>query len=140
MKILGHELPALLCNLVKNGECNVPIKKLNCKGLKNSANVQVDFYNYDSMWGKTSRFLSEHDRAIIGHQDLDQAPGHLNPQQCVLVGNLNLNQDQPIALDYRMNEMKPSIVTLQWGENPVTDNRWLKISNSFDEFIITIGQ
>lgn len=139
MKILGHELPSLLSRLVKNGECNVPTKKLNCKWLRNSVNVKVNFYNYDSMWGNTSKFLSEHDRAMLGHPDLNYAPGHLNPQQCVLIGILGLNQDQPIALDYRMNEMKPSVVTLQRGENPVTDNRWLKISDSFDEFAITIG-
>lgn len=137
MKILGYELPGLLCSLVKNGECNVLIEKLDFEGLRNSANVKVNFYHYDGMWARTSRFLSEHDRTMLGHPDSDQPPGNLNPQQCVLIGDVGL--DQPLALDYQKSSVTPSVVTLQWGDNPVTDNRWVKIANSFDEFAITMG-
>ncbi len=137
MKILGHKLPALLCTLVKNGGCNLPIEKLDFKELRNTANAKVNFYTYDVMWGKTSRFLTEHDRVMLGHTDPDHPPGNLTSQQCVFIGDLGPNQ--PLALDYRRNSMTPSVVTLLWGENPVTGNRWVKIAKSFDEFATTIG-
>ncbi len=137
MNILGHKLPALLCHYVENGGINKPIFPQYSVGLTNSLNSKINLHNYDGMWGKTSRFLTEHDRAMLGHPDSDHPPGNLNPQQCVLIGDLGPHQ--PLALDYRSDSISPSVVTLPWGENPVTDNRWLKITDSFDEFAITLS-
>lgn len=137
MKILGHELPALLCYFVKVGGFNKLIDRREFVRRGNSVNLKVNLYHYDGMWGKTSRFLSEHDRAMLGHLDTDHPPGNLDPQQCVIIGDLGVGQ--LLALDYRMKSMTPSVVTLQRGDNPVTNNRWVEIANSFDEFATTAG-
>ena len=52
--MLGHNLPALLCSLLINGECSVTIKKQICEWLRDSVNTKVNFYNYDRMWDNES--------------------------------------------------------------------------------------
>ena len=137
MKILGHELPTLLCHFVEDGGFNKPILIDPRVFIGRENPAKVNLYHYDGMWGKTSRFLTEHDRAMLGHPDTRYPPGNLNPQQCVLIGAIGL--DHPLALDYRINSMNPCVVALQWGEIPVTDNRWLKIADSFDEYATKLG-
>lgn len=75
---------------------------------------------------------------FLGSPESVQAPGDIDPKLSVLIGDLGIGYDQPIALDYRPSMEDPPVVTLEWV-HPARDNRWVKVANDIREFAEFIG-
>src|SRR5262245_29094865 len=63
----------------------------------------------------------------------EQAVQDIDPQLTVPIGDFGLGSDTAIALDFRNNPQRPTVIRLQW-RLPREPNRWLFVANSFDEF------
>jgi hypothetical protein len=70
----------------------------------------------------------------LGKNDKIHFPGSIITEKTILFADFGIGSDTPFALDYHENLTKPSVILLYWGENPETDNRWIKVADSFDEF------
>jgi len=64
------------------------------------------------------------------------APSGLNHKLAVTIGDLGIGSDAPIVLDYRSSLTLPRVLRLQWNSD---GNEWIKISDSFDEFVDLAG-
>jgi hypothetical protein len=83
-------------------------------------------------------WLDRYAPMFLGSVDAVKAPGDIDPRLSVLIGDLGIGYDQPIALDYRPSMEYPQVVTLEWSY-PARDNRWVKVANNIREFADFIG-
>ncbi len=61
------------------------------------------------------RWLDRYAPMFLGSPDPVKAPGDIDPRLSVLIGDLGIGFDQPIALDYRPSMEDPPVVTLEWS-------------------------
>jgi hypothetical protein len=71
---------------------------------------------------------------ILGKKDDKVFPGIIDVYKTILFADFGWGSDTPFALDYSNDENNPSVILLYWGNDPIKDNRWKKITNSFEEF------
>ena len=75
--------------------------------------------------------LEQIDRPMfMGEADPADPPGDIDPALTVLIGDLGIGFDQPIALDYRPSRDRPRVLTLRWGPW-AKNNRWVQIAPDF---------
>lgn len=96
-------------------------------------------YSFEWMESETKMLYKAKSESFIGVVDEKKPPGNIIPEFSVIIGDLGYGYDQYIVLDYRNNQDNPRVITLEWGKNPKTDNRWITIADSFDEFTSMIG-
>jgi hypothetical protein len=75
---------------------------------------------------------------FLGSPDPVKAPGDIDPELSVLIGDLGIGYDQPIALDYRSSMEDPAVLTFEWSDT-ARDNRWVKVAINIREFADLIG-
>jgi hypothetical protein len=75
---------------------------------------------------------------FLGSPDSVKAPGDIDPELSVLIGDLGVGYDEPIALDYRPSMEDPAVVTFEWSDiSP--DTRWVMVASNVKEFADLIG-
>jgi hypothetical protein len=88
---------------------------------------------------RSLRKVREKDRAIyIGEPDPADPPGDIDSRYAVVIGDMGLGSDQPIALDYRGSGNNPRVLTLRWktGHRPFgQQNRWVEVAPDFPSFV-----
>ncbi len=86
----------------------------------------------------------------LGKPDPDNPPGDLDPKQAVLIADLGLGCDSPIALDYRVSIERPRVLYLRWPPNPHgikpeeenhwrQANRWVEVAPDIMAFAELAG-
>ncbi len=101
------------------------------------------FYPKDLIESETMglyRWLGDDSEIMcLGKEDKFQTPGNLDPTKAILIGDFGWGSDMGIALDYRQNIVSPRILIDVWGTNPKTDNRWVTLTETVNEFLQKIG-
>lgn len=144
-KINNLELPPLLIDLIETGKWKLSEKQEKFKAVfqhtMSPLQIRGLLYPLKTMESETNVFYKDTPDLIEmfhGQKDINFDPGDVDPTQIVCIGDLGLGSDQPIALDYRNNFAQPKVITLLWRNLPA-GNRWIIISNSFEEFVEKIG-
>jgi hypothetical protein len=70
---------------------------------------------------------------LMGIADDRNPPGDIDIRHAVLIADLGMGYDQPIALDYRTSKIEPSVITLEWSRYP-GQNRWVRIADNVAQF------
>jgi hypothetical protein len=83
-------------------------------------------------------WLDRYGPMFLGSPDPVKAPGDIDPKLSVLIGDLGIGYDQPIALDYRTSREDPPVLTLEWSDSP-RDNQWVKLAIDIREFAELVG-
>ena len=63
-----------------------------------------------------------------------EAPEDVEAELSVSIGDFGLGSDAPILLDYRKNQLSPTVIRLKWNYGVRHRNEWLLCANDFDEF------
>lgn len=144
-KINGLELPPLLIDLMAKGKWELPEKQEKFKEVfKHTMSpplIRGLLYPLKTMESETNVFYKDTPDLIEmfhGQKDINFDPGDVDLTQIVCIGDLGLGSDQPIALDYRLDESNPRVITLLWRSLP-SGNRWITISENFEEFVTMVG-
>lgn len=95
-------------------------------------------YSLDYMPFENGHWINETNPMFIGSPDAANPPGDIDPHQSVLVGDLGLGYDQPIALDYRVSASEPHVLILKWSPDGLS-NRWIEIAPNLQTFSEMLG-
>jgi len=129
MTINGHELPAILSELIKTGEWASLSRSSQLSVVFLKADIaNPSFYEEDSLKLENTTWPDENDSAYIGVESLSAPPGDIDPTRSVLIADLG--PDRPIALDYRTSS-SPRVVYLAEGD----DANWIEAAPSIEALI-----
>ena len=137
IKVNGLPLPHDLLDLIDSGHWQCP---------KDQSKVDIIFpdrgelklYSLDYMPFENKHWLNEINPMFIGKSDVANPPGDIDPKQSILIGDLGLGYDQPIALDLRVSYDDPRVLTLKWSQDG-SSNRWIEIAKDIRTFSVIIG-
>ena len=72
---------------------------------------------------------------LMGKKDSNAYPGDIDPKKSIMIADFGIGAEQAFALDYRDNERNPSVIFVYWANTkPDINNKWKKITNSYEEF------
>ena len=140
-EINGLPLPVDLIDLITAGRWKSPTDRSVIERLFPSepgVRLELALYRIDYMPFANKNWLNENHPMVLGAPDDERPPGDIDPKRSVLVGDLGLGLDQPIALDYRLSMDEPRILTLKWfegGRKP----RWMVVAPSVRKFAELLG-
>jgi hypothetical protein len=83
-------------------------------------------------------WLDRYGPMFLGSPDPVKAPGDIDLKLSVLIGDLGVGSDRPIALDYRPSREDPPLLTLEWSDSGRA-NRWVEVASNIREFAELIG-
>ena len=135
--INGLSLPKALLDLIEAGRWQCP-SDLSRVDIVFPDREELMLYSLDYMPFENKNWVDETDPMFIGYADAAAPPGDIDPHQSVLVGDLGIGYDQPIALDYRASLVEPCVLTLRWSPNG-DSNRWIEIAPSISAFAEMLG-
>lgn len=116
MVINGLPLPRDLLDLIEAGRWKCPAEQ---SGLDRLFPERSEFccYLFGAMAGETT-VIHTHDTPMWrGKPDPANPPGDIDPKLAVLIADLGLGYDQPVALDYRTSLEQPRVLTLRWDKS-----------------------
>ena len=99
---------------------------------------ELRLYSLGYMPFENEQWINETGPMFIGVPDDANPPGDIDPHQSVLIGDLGIGYDQPIALDYRVSLHEPRVLTLKWSQNG-RSNRWVEIAPNIRTFGEMLG-
>lgn len=154
LKINGYQLPQSVINRFKNKTWKEPINNENFKKtvIENcpfqeevkQLNFMIDDFSLFSLelMKCESEYLKhwldpewEKDRVLfLGKKDQKNYPGNIEHDKVILFADFGHGSDTCFALDYKDNNMCPSVILLYRGKDPYEETRWKKIATSFEEF------
>jgi hypothetical protein len=137
IKINDLPLPRELLELIDAGrwQCPQDQSKVN---LVFPDRVELKLYSIEYMPIENKHWLNETKPMFVGVPDSEIPPGDIDPHLSILIGDLGLGSDQPIALDYRLSLDCPRVLTLQWSCDE-TPNRWVEIAPNVRVFSELLG-
>jgi hypothetical protein len=74
----------------------------------------------------------------VWQPDPDNIPGDIDFGLAVVVADLGTGYDQPIALDYRVSQDWPRVITLRWSERG-KQNHWVVVAQDIMAFAELVG-
>lgn len=115
MVVNGLPLPRDLLDLIEAGRWRCPADQ---SGLDLWFPERSEFccYTFQTMESETTVIHRENTPMWRGKPDPDHPPGDIDPRLAVLIADLGLGYDQPIALDYRPSLTRPRVLTLRWDK------------------------
>jgi hypothetical protein len=118
----GLPLPHELLALIELGRWRCPADQA---GLDRLFPERGEFccYSVGGMEGETQVLYRNRTPMWRGTADPANPPGDIDPTLAVLIADLGLGYDQPIALDYRPSPTDPGVLTLSW-DNPAPPIPW----------------
>lgn len=99
---------------------------------------ELRLFSLSYMPFENEHWINETNPVFRGVPDDANPPGDIDPQQSVLIGDLGLGYDQPIALDYRVSLQEPRVLTLKWSQTGRA-NRWVEIAPNIRAFGEMLG-
>src|SRR5262245_24330849 len=140
MIINGLPLPKDLLALIEAGRWRCPTDQ---SALDHLFPERSEFccYSFGAMEGETTVIHRNDTPMWRGIPDPAHPPGDIDPKLAVLIADLGLGYDQPIALDYRVSREQPRVLTLRW-DKPAPPIPWEEMeawgtgSRQYDEATI----
>jgi len=130
-------LPRELLTLIETGRWRCPSDP---SGLDRLFPERAGFfcYSFGAMEGETQVLYRYSNPMWRGIPDPTNQPGDIDPTLAVLIADLGIGYDQPIALDYRPSMQNPRVLTLRWDKpNPPVPweeiEPWRDGKRQFDE-------
>jgi hypothetical protein len=124
----GLPLPKLLLDLIRTGRWKCPT---DTSGLDQLFPVRGEFccWSFEVTEGETGprAILPDDSPMWRGTADWASPPGDLDPSLAVMIADLGIGYDQPIALDYRLSMENPRVLTLRW-DKPAPPVPWKHIA------------
>ena len=113
MNINGLPLPRELLDLIEAGRWRAPADP---SGLDQLFPERGEFccYSFRGMEFETAAMYRDDSPRWRGTPDPGRSPGDIDPKLAVLIADLGLGYDQPIALDYHLSRERPRVITLSW--------------------------
>lgn len=151
-QINGLKLPEPLCRMLDAGTWTAPKNRELLRQLLSAIptyqkeHLEDDvryfgLYSFDLMCTESKHlqglFQEKNYTMFLGQADRVNYPGDIDIKKTILFADLGLGSDAPFALDYRTSP--PSVLLMIWGKNPIVNNRWVKVADSFDELAEKIG-
>jgi len=135
--INGLPLPHDLLAMAKSGRWRCPA---DLSGVDRLFPERGEFtlYSLEYMRTENSFWIHETSPTFLGAADSSNPPGDIDPERSILIGDLGIGYDQPIALDYRLSSTEPRVLTLRWGATG-QGNRWVEIAPSIQTFATLLG-
>ena len=135
--INGLPLPRDLLALIEAGRWRCPA---DLSGVDRLFPYRGEFrlYTLDYMPFENRHWLVQRHPFFLGCPDPVKAPGDIDPMLSVLIGDLGVGYDRPIALDYRPSMEDLVVLTLEWSDS-APDSRWVKVASNLREFAELIG-
>jgi hypothetical protein len=135
----GLPLPLDLVALMKAGRWKTPGDRSGVDRLF-PENGGLYPYGIELMESETRALFLPHQQGPMwrGLPDPDDPPGDIDPCLTVLVADLGIGYDQPIALDYRSSRDRPCVITLRWSERG-DHNRWVVVAPDILSFAEMVG-
>jgi hypothetical protein len=99
---------------------------------------ELCLYSVGLMQSESAGFPVVWSTMWLGEPDPEHPPGDIDPRRMVIIADLGIGYDQPIALDYRLSLESPRVLTLQWSARG-HENRWIEIAPDFETFARLIG-
>lgn len=100
--------------------------------------AELNLYSLEYMEIENKAWLDNINPMFIAEPDILNPPGNIDSHQSLLIGDLGLGYDQPLALDYRRSQEAPCVVTLMWRDNGRA-NRWIEIAPNVRSFAEMLG-
>jgi hypothetical protein len=127
-------LPRELIALMEAGQWKSPGNRPEVDRLF-SENGGLYLYRINRMDSETRALFTPHMQGPmwLGTADSINPPGDIDPYLAVLVADLGIGYDQPIALDYRVSRDRPQVITLRWSER-CDANRWVVVAPDIQSF------
>jgi hypothetical protein len=142
LMVNGLPLPGELVALMQQGRWKAPSERSEVDRLF-PENGGLCLYQLDGMVRETRTLFSPHLQGPmwLGVPDSNHHPGDIDPRLAVLIADLGIGYDQPIALDYRPSIDRPSVITLRWSERG-DENRWILVAPDIEEFarMVLLGE
>jgi hypothetical protein len=132
IRINGLPLPRDLIVLIEAGRWRCPADLTGVDRLFPDRG-EFKLYRLDYMPFENSHWVNQREPMMLGAPDPVKSPGDIDPKLSVLIGDLGLGREQPIALDYRQSVKDPPILTLEWSKSG-RDNRWITVANNITVF------
>jgi hypothetical protein len=144
MTINGLPLPRDLLDLIAAGRWRQPE---DMSGIDALFGEHGGFhpYGFGAMRFETESMLPRQEIMWAGAPNEETPPGNIDMTQAILIADIGLGYDQPVALDYRLSLEHPRVLTLRWlsteyvspsGElgRPVNANRWIVLAPDIKTF------
>lgn len=136
----GLELPQLVLDLMKGGRWQMP-RGANLPGAPLEQSEIPGFggaklYSIQEMQSETSWWinLSKPGSCLRGTPDPENPPGDIDPGRTVLIGDMGMGLDSPIALDYRGGLRELRVLRFTWSSN-CRQTRWIQIAGTIESFV-----
>jgi hypothetical protein len=136
-RINGLLLPQALLDLIAAGRWRSPDDQSKIDRVFPDRG-ELHLYSLDYMPFENMHWADQTEPMFIGVPDSANPPGDIDPRQSVLVGDLGIGYDQPIALDYRASSDTPRVLTLQWTAYG-KENRWVEVAANIDQLAEMLG-
>ena len=136
------ELPIKLKNLIESGiwpnKKNVneqhikPLVKLNLLNKLIPDESQIFFYNPPFTTVKQNIELGDD---YWDWPEVVPSLSQIDTSKTLIIGDFGIGSETVLALDYSRNVTSPAVIRFMWFEkNPIENNKWIVVSESFDEF------
>ncbi len=140
MLVDGLPIPERLVALIQSGSWpRTPEEELrqNLKSLVEEARIKIVAPEQDRIYFVRPPFSTVAQLSKGGERNFwstSAAPQDIDAKLAVVIGDFGLGSDAPILLDYRKNELNPTVIRLKWNYGAGQRNQWLLCANTFDEF------
>ncbi|MCB1582888.1 MAG: hypothetical protein KDI92_07475 [Xanthomonadales bacterium] len=95
--------------------------------------IQIYFYNPPFYTVKES---IEFGNDYWNWPEVKPSLSEIDIDKTLIIGDFGLGSDTLLALDYSKSMISPSVIRFKWfDENPIKNNKWLVVCESFDEFL-----
>jgi hypothetical protein len=137
VRINGLPLPKSLLDLIRQGRWRCP-EDMSRINIVFPDHGDIKFYTLDYMPIGNRRWPTDDSPEFMGMPDKNRSPGDIDTKRSVLIADIGMGYDQPIALDYRDSSDDPPVLTLEWS--PYGDNnRWVRIADNVSELAQLLG-
>ena len=137
MVVNGLLLPHDLLALMESGRWKAP---LNPSGVDRLFPENGGLYPYsvELMESETQALSNLLLQGQMWQPDSDNPPGDIDFRLAVVVADLGMGYDQPVALDFRVSRDWPRVITLRWSERG-EENHWVVVAPDIMGFAELVG-
>ena len=130
--INGLNIPPFIIRHIHNGTWNA-IHDHEVVGSLFKDRDLIDLYSIEDIVRENKSWTENVDPIFIGNENPSHFPGTIDPRLSILIGDLGLGYDQPIALDFRPSLLHPSVVVFYWADYG-NANYWIEIATTVEDF------
>ncbi len=137
------KLPPLLLELIDSGRWprnRDDAIKQNLKSLASPENIQLLASDESTLYLLAPPFHTVREKSVHNKFwfDPSSVPSGIDFDLAIDIGDFGLGSDAPILLDYRESLSHPRVIRLKWSGHG-KNNEWVRMADSFSDFVTTLG-